>query len=322
MRIVFWGSSDFSLPVLHALIDHHQVIATVTNPDCKVGRGMNQVQCTPMKICSVDRSIACLQPENLRDEAFQKTLEELNADINVIVSYGKIIPESLIYGPKYDSINLHASRLPKYRGASPIHAALLHGDQTTGNSVQYITKALDKGDVIAESLVPVSPEDNYSTLMKKLSEDGVKLMLEALRQIESGEAVRTPQSEDGASYVSIIRKKDGWIDFERMSAAEIWGRYRAFIEWPGIFSDFAHSEKKVLRVSFTKIAVNAKINGEPGTILKADKEGFIIACREGSLEIQMLKPAGKKDMDFTAFVNGYRPQVGAKFSPMQGVTDE
>ncbi len=266
----------------------------------------------------MENDIYCMQPQSMKDPAFFEALETANADLYVVVSFGKIIPETLFMLPKYRTINLHASLLPKYRGASPIHQALLCGDLETGNSVQFITKKLDEGDVIAQSRVPIDPEDNYTTLSEKLASDGVQLLLKAIADIESGKVVRTPQDGSKSSYAPIIVKENGLVSFVDSTAGEILNKWRAYCEWPGIFAPYGNSQnrensRKEMPVSFTKIAVNAKINGEPGTILTADKKSFSVACKSGAIGILALKPAGKKELDYVSFVNGYRPTIGNYF---------
>jgi len=306
MRIVFWGSSDFSLPSLTALYGRHQISAIVTQPDHCIGRGNKEYHRTPMKL---------FQPETLKDGALLTHLTELAPDLSVIVSYGKIIPDSLIYLPKYHTINLHASLLPKYRGASPIQYALLHGDTVTGNTVQFITKELDKGDIIVNEQIPIEPGDDYLTLTDKLGHSGAGLLLRALEQIESGNCPRIPQEHSEATYCKIIRREDGLVRFEDETAETVYGKSRAFHPWPGIFCDYVepHSRKQI-RVSFTKIAIDDKILGQKGTVLKADREGLVIGCKEKSIRVEAIKPAGKSEMSASAFINGYKPVPGKVFS--------
>lgn len=320
MKIVFWGSSDFSLPSLEALNEQHEVVGVVTNPDKPFGRGNKEIHMTPMKYCAMQNDMFCMQPKSIKDPDFISHLEASGAELFVVVSFGRIIPENIIYLPKYHTVNLHASLLPKYRGASPIHAVLLNGDTRTGNTVQFINKAMDEGDILLQSEVPILPEDTFSELYARLAEDGVSLLLEAIRRIETGEAKRTAQDHSQASYAHIIHKEDGEVDFVEETVAGIYNKWRAYSVWPGIFTPY-HNESAPNRqknakqplVSFTKIQVNDTINGESGKIIRADKGGLTVACKEGALDILSLKPAGKKEMDYKAFVNGYRPQVGNYF---------
>ncbi|NPV00403.1 MAG: methionyl-tRNA formyltransferase [Brevinematales bacterium] len=313
MRLVFWGSSGFSVPSLELLSRSHTIAAVVTNPDKPVGRH-GELHPTPVKTFAIEHGIPCLQPATLRDGALNTPLAEISPDLSVIVSYGRIIPEDLIYLPKHHSVNLHASLLPKYRGASPIQSALLHGETVTGNTVQFITKELDKGDIILREETLIQPDDTYAALSEKLAAGGAKLLLRAVEGIGNGNVSRTPQDDSLASYCSIIRREDGYIRFADETAGDIMNKFRAYFPWPGIYTDF-HDEKsrKLIRVSFTKIGINDKILGAPGTVLKAGKDGLIIGCKENSISVETVKPAGKNEMNAAAFVNGYRPGIGLLF---------
>lgn len=324
MKIVFWGSSDFSLPSLEALNEHHEVVGVVTNPDKPYGRGNKKIHMTPMKYCAMQNDMFCMQPKTVKDPDFINHLEASDADLFVVVSFGRIIPENIIYMPKHNTINLHASLLPKYRGASPIHAALLNDDVLTGNTVQFINARMDEGGVLMQSEVPIQSDDKFPDLYDRLAQNGVQLLLDSIKLIESGNAVPIPQDDNEASYAHIIHKEDGRVDFIQKSAREIYNKWRAYYVWPGIYTPFYNQaqrpepslHKKSMKqplISFTKISVNDTINGEPGQIVQANKNGLFVACREGSIQIEMVKPSGKKEMDFKAFVNGYRPIQGRYF---------
>ncbi len=311
MNIVFWGSSDFSVPSLELLYQKHNVLAVVTNPDACCGRGLKDIVSTPVKKFAIEKNISILQPCNLKDKEFIDNLFSFNADIYVIVSYGMIIPEEIIFHPKYHSINLHASLLPKYRGASPIQYALLNGDEITGNTVQFITKELDKGDIIIQSEVTIEPNETYIELSKKLASDGASLLLKALELIEKGNVKRIKQDDNLASYTKIIKKENGFIDFRQMTAKEIFNKYRAFKLWPNIFGYYKNSKEKDSENGIKCIFTNIELtndNGEAGKIIQANKKGLIIATREGSIKINNIKPENKKEMDYISFINGFKPQ--------------
>jgi methionyl-tRNA formyltransferase len=313
MKLVFWGSSGFSIPSLELLYRSHTIAAVVTNPDKPAGRH-GELHQTPVKQFASDHGIPCLQPASLKDGALREPLAEISPDLSVIVSYGRIIPDDLIYLPKHHSVNLHASLLPKYRGASPIQSALLHGDTITGNTVQFITKELDKGDIILSEETSILPDDTCESLSEKLAASGAELLLRAVEGIDHGDIRRTPQDDSLATFCSIIKREDGYISFADETAGEIMNKYRAYYPWPGIYTDY-HDEKseKQIRVSFTKIGFNDKILGAPGTVLKAGKEGLIIGCKKNSITVETIKPAGKSEMNAAAFINGYRPVTGLLF---------
>ncbi|MCX7820584.1 MAG: formyltransferase family protein, partial [Brevinematales bacterium] len=237
-------------------------------------------------------------------------------DIYVVVSYGMIIPENIIFHPPYHSINLHASLLPKYRGASPIQHALLNGDDITGNTVQFITKELDKGDIIIQSKVTIDPKDTYIELSKKLSLDGANLLLKALELIKKGNYERIKQDDAFASYTKIIKKENGLINFLEMKAKDIYNKYRAFKLWPGIFTFYKNSKEPFSDNSIKCILTNIDIvncNGEAGKILKANKGGLVVGTMEQAIKINNIKPENKKEMDFISFINGFKPIEGNYF---------
>ncbi|URA11137.1 methionyl-tRNA formyltransferase [Thermospira aquatica] len=311
MKIVFWGSSDFSMPALKALFEKGWIVAVVTNPDKPYGRGMHEIHKTPLKIWAEEKKIPCLQPVRLRDQTFLEELANFHADLFVVVSYGRILPKEILQMPPLGAINLHASLLPRYRGASPIQAAILHGDTFTGNTIQYVSEALDCGDIILQSQVPILPNETYPTLSQKLALDGAILLTEAITQISEGKAKRIPQNEAHATYTKIIKREDGKISFFTQTAEEIFRRFRAYQPWPGIFTTY-HQTKTPFPVHLTSIEPYNQ-EGEPGIVLQANKEGFIVACKQGAINLLSLKPAGKKEMAFLGFINGYRPQAGKAF---------
>jgi len=317
MKIVFWGSSDFSIPALELLHQTHKVSAIVTNPDSLCGRGMKEIKPTCVKVFGEKHNIKVLTPCNLNDRNFQNELFNIEADIYVVVSYGMIIPENIIYHPKFHTINLHASLLPKYRGPSPIQYALLNGEKITGNTVQFITKELDKGDIILQEEIEIETNETYIELSEKLAKKGALLVLKAIELIETGKVERKKQDETLASYTKIITKEDGKVDFINMEGTEIFNKYRAFKHWPGIFSYYSNSRditenKEKIYCIFTDIELLKK-NSESGKIIMAGKEGLVVACKTDAIKINRIKPQGKKEMDYISFINGYRPVVGNYF---------
>lgn len=317
MKIVFWGSSEFSLPSLKRIYETFSLEAVVTNPDSYCGRGMKELKPTCVKNFALEKGIKVLTPCNLKDESFQKELFSIDAEIYVIVSYGMIIPENIIFFPKFHSINLHASLLPKYRGPSPIQFALLNGDKITGNTVQFITKEVDKGDIILQSEVEIQPSDTYIELSQKLATEGAELLIKALNMIKEGKIERKKQDESIATYTKIINKEDGYIDFTSMSAEEIFNRWKAFILWPKIYTFYKNAENlktdcKKTYCILTNIEVLKK-KGEAGKIINADKNGLIVACKKDAIKINKIKLEGKKEMDYISFLNGYKPLVGNFF---------
>jgi len=311
MRIVFWGSSDFSLPSLERIAREGWIVGVVTNPDKPYGRGMHDLHKTPVKLWAENHNVPCLQPEKLKEESFLESLRSLRADLFVVVSYGRILPPVILTMPPAGCINLHASLLPKYRGASPIQAAILHGEKETGNTIQYMSETLDAGDIILQSRLPIEPHDTYPSLAQKLSLDGAELLAQAIQKIQKGNAPRIPQDHSQATYAPLIKREDGYVDFASLSADEIERRFRAYEPWPGIFTTY-HQSKTPFLLHLTAIEKENR-SGEGGMVLQADKNALVVACREHSLRLWRVKPAGKKEIDHIGFINGYRPVVGKPF---------
>lgn len=311
MKIVFWGSSEFSLPSLKILHDKFHIVAVLTNPDRHIGRGMKEIHQTPMKQFALQNNIMCIQPESLKESGVIEKLKSVVADLFVVVSYGKIIPDELLYLPCHDTINLHASLLPMYRGASPIHKALLNNDNITGNTVQFIIKELDKGDVVLQTEMVIGTDELFPSLHDRLADDGAELLVKAIDLIKEGKHTRTKQDHSHASYCRIIKKHHAEIDFVAMNARTIYNKYRAYYVWPQIYSYYGSNKTKVI---FTEIRINNDLSGEAGTILRANKTGLTIACADGAIDILSVKPAGKKLMDYKSFINGYKPIEGSYFN--------
>jgi methionyl-tRNA formyltransferase len=318
MKIVFWGSSDFSMPALELLKQKHQVVCVITNPDAACGRGLKELRQTPVKIFALKHSIPVLQPENIKDEGFYQELAGFQADLYITASYGVIIPERILNIPKHRSINLHASLLPKYRGASPIQAALENGDQVTGVTVQYMAKKMDAGDIILKREVAVRPDDHYPGLSERLAAEGADLLLEAVSEIDSGRVKGEQQDESKVTYAHLIKRENGKISFIANTAMEIYNKWKAFDQWPGIYLEYSNrhsceeNNMSICVLHLTDVQIEDR-EGEPGMILGSDKNGLIIACKKKALKINKLKPAGKNEMDYISFVNGYKPVTGRYF---------
>lgn len=303
MKILFWGSSDFSVPFLRLLLSKGFAAAVVTNPDRPYGRGMTEIHRTPVKILAQEAGLTVYQPETLRDQA---VIDELNSgiyDLSVVVSYGKIIPDALLYAPRLHSINVHASLLPAWRGASPIQAAIASGDKETGVSVQFMTRALDQGDVIASGTLSIGPDELYSGLSVRLANLGVEVLDSVLPAIADGSVKRIPQDHVRATYSRLIKKEDGAVSIADERAVDIYNKWRAYSEWPGVYTE--HGPHR-LKIALTDIRpLPGECGALPGTILQANRQGLVFQCREGALDIRRVKPAGKKDMDHMSFINGY-----------------
>ncbi|MGL4394367.1 MAG: methionyl-tRNA formyltransferase [Brevinema sp.] len=307
MKIVFFGNSDFSVKPLETLISQFEVKAVVTAPDSVVGRGQKTSRKNPVKELAEKHSIPILQPEKLRkNENFMDELKAFEADIFVIVSYGKIIPKDMISIPKHETINLHSSLLPYLRGAAPIQYALWTGLKETGNTVQFINEKMDEGDIIGQNIVPIAAEDNYTTLEQKLSATGAELLVTCLKQIADGSVVRIIQNHDKATYTQMISKEDGAVDCS-MAAEDIVNTFRAFIVRPGIYFPLEIGDMKVLDCAVSDLPASE----QQGEILDINEEGFVVSCHEGSLLLKKVQLPSKKPLHGRDFCNGNHLKKGS-----------
>ena len=308
MKIVFMGTPEFAVPTLQALIDHHEVLAVVTQPDKQRGRG-KKMQFPPVKEKAVEYDIPVYQPQRARDEEFIEELKNLNPDVIVVVAYGQILPESILNIPKYGCINVHGSLLPKYRGAAPIQWAVLDGEEKTGITTMYMEKGLDTGDMIDKAEVVLDKKETAGSLHDKLMVLGADLLLETLKKLEDGTAVREKQNDEESCYAKMLSKDMGQIDFTK-SAREIECLIRGMNPWP---SAYTFLNGKTLKVWKCKVSTE-KTDAVPGTIFLTDKEGIHTACGEGVLILTEVQLEGKKRMETEAFLRGYHIENGIVFT--------
>ena len=308
MKAVFMGTPEFAVPTLQALIDHHEVLAVVTQPDKQRGRG-KKMQFPPVKEKAVEYDIPVYQPQRARDEEFIEELKNLNPDVIVVVAYGQILPESILNIPKYGCINVHGSLLPKYRGAAPIQWAVLDGEEKTGITTMYMEKGLDTGDMIDKAEVVLDKKETAGSLHDKLMVLGANLLLETLKKLEDGTAVREKQNDEESCYAKMLSKDMGQIDFTK-SAREIECLIRGMNPWP---SAYTFLNGKTLKVWKCKVSTE-KTDAVPGTIFLTDKEGIHTACGEGVLILTEVQLEGKKRMETEAFLRGYHIENGIVFT--------
>ena len=308
MKAVFMGTPEFAVPTLQALIDHHEVLAVVTQPDKQRGRG-KKMQFPPVKEKAVEYDIPVYQPQRARDEEFIEELKNLNPDVIVVVAYGQILPESILNIPKYGCINVHGSLLPKYRGAAPIQWAVLDGEEKTGITTMYMEKGLDTGDMIDKAEVVLDEKETAGSLHDKLMVLGADLLLETLKKLEDGTAVRKKQNDEESCYAKMLSKDMGQIDFTK-DAKEIECLIRGMNPWP---SAYTFLNGKTLKVWKCKVSTE-KTDAVPGTIFLADKEGIHTACGEGVLILTEVQLEGKKRMETEAFLRGYHIENGIVFT--------
>lgn len=304
MRTVFLGTPQFAVPTLDALVSNgFEVVAVITQPDRPKGRGSVLTE-SPVKRAARERGLPVYQPERIRGPENVELLRSFAADAMVVVGYGQIIPQPIIDLPTYGILNVHASLLPKYRGAAPIQWALANGETETGVTIMRIDAGLDTGDMLLKRVTTVGPEETAPQLGERLAGLGAKLLVEALRQI----ATLKPERQDNtqATLAPILKKEDGLVDWTR-SAQQIYNRLRGFTPWPGAYTKFRGQQLTIVRAR-----VESGVMVPAGT-LYPEKRRLYAGCGEGTLlELLELQPEGKKRMAVEAFLNGYQPGPGER----------
>jgi methionyl-tRNA formyltransferase len=299
-RIVFFGTAEFSLATLEALInDHRQVVAVVTKPDSVSGRG-GKIAAPAVKQLALQHGIKVLQPISL-DADFIDQLDELQPDIGVVVSYGKIVPQTVIDAFPKGLINVHASLLPKYRGASPIEAAILNGDDKTGVSIMQINAGLDSGPVYTTAEIKLNGDETAPELYDSLAKLGASALIENLDAILDGTLIASAQIDTGMSLAPKIKKTDGVIDWKK-SATTIERQIRAYIDWPGSQTNL-YNRNLIITKATPDSALQLPVS--PGELSIEDQK-LIVATGAGILRIDRLKPVGKKEMSTSEFIRGLR----------------
>ena len=310
MKIVFMGTPDFAVGTLHALAEsEHEILAVVTQPDKPKGRG-KALQPTPVKEEAMRYGIPVYQPKKVREEEFQVVLRELNPDLIVVVAFGQLIPKSILELPRYGCVNVHASLLPKYRGAAPIQWAVIDGEKESGVTIMKMDEGLDTGDMIAKTVVPLASDETGGSLFDKLSQVGVQLLLDTIPALEEGTVVCEKQPEESpTTYAAMLNKKMGLIDWSQ-DASVIECLVRGLNPWP---SAYTYLKGKTLKIWQAKV-VEKQHEEEPGTIIEVDKKHLVVACKTNALLIERLQLEGKKQMETEAFLRGYAIETGAQFS--------
>ena len=301
MRIVFMGTPDFAEASLKKLLDEHfDVVGVFTQPDRPRGRGMS-MSFSPVKELALAYGLPVYQPEKLRDGRACELLASLKPDILVVVAYGKILPDELLALPKYGAVNVHASLLPKYRGAAPIQWAVLNGDRVTGVSTMYLAHDMDTGDIIYTDETEIGEKETSGELFDRLMIMGAGLLVRTLRDIEAGTAPRTPQDHAAASYVTTLDKSMSPIDWNR-PARLVMKQIYGLQPWPVATAELGGTTVRVFGADLT----DEKTKAAPGTLLCADSRGIEVACADGeSLRITELQAPGKKRMSAADYLRGH-----------------
>lgn len=314
MKIVYMGTPDFAVNPLHALAEAgYEVAGVVTQPDKPKGRGKSMLP-TPVKEEALKHGFPVYQPVKVRDPEFLQVLEKLDPDIIVVAAFGQIIPKSILELPKYGCINIHASLLPKYRGAAPIQQAVIDGEKESGVTIMRMGTGLDTGDMISKIVVPIAKDETGGTLFDKLAEAGAKLLVETLPHIFDGTAVYEKQPEESPTpYAGMITKQMGLINFGK-SAAELERLVRGLNPWPSAFTFWNGKTLKVWESFVVKSEETGAEKSEPGTVVKTDKKGIYVACGEDVLVLSQVQLEGKKRMDADAFLRGCHIETGSRFT--------
>jgi methionyl-tRNA formyltransferase len=307
MRIVFMGTPDFSVGTLEAILAAgHQVAAVVTQPDKPKGRG-KALQATPVKEAALAHGLTVYQPRKVREDSFLEELKKINPDVIVVVAFGQIIPRTILELPKFGCINVHASLLPKYRGAAPIQWAVIDGEEVSGVTIMRMDAGLDTGDMLSKVEVPLAEDETGGSLFDKLSEAGARQLVQTLDRLEDGTVQPEKQPEESPTgYARMITKADGLIDWTK-DAKSIERLIRGLNPWP---SAFTRLEGKNLKI--WKAAVQEQDSGlAPGTVVSAGREGLSVQTGQGRLNILELQLEGKKRMEADAFLRGCTLETGA-----------
>ena len=304
MRILFMGTPDFAVASLKRLVeDGHDICGVFTQPDKPKNRG-HKLAFTAVKEYALSQNLSVYQPLKMRDGEAMSIVEELAPELIVVAAYGKILPEDILNYPKYGSINVHSSLLPKYRGAAPINWAILDGEAETGVSIMYMAKELDAGDVILQKATAIGEDEDALALTARLAELGAEALAEAVESLKNGTASRTPQDGSKQTYASMLSKEMSPIDWSR-SAHAIDCQVRGLIPWPCASTELACQRFKVYRTAPGGVTDKA-----PGTILAAGKMGIEVACGDGkSLCITELQAEGGKHMAASAYLLGHPIQI-------------
>ena len=310
LRIVFFGTPEFAVPSFDALVaSRHQVVGVVTQPDRPRGRGQ-KTMAGPVKARAAGVGVPILQPERLKDQAFLEALTAFGADLGVVAAYGKILSDPVLGAPRLGMINVHASLLPRHRGAAPVHRAIIAGDTETGVTIMRVVKALDAGPMLATVTRAIGPDDTSDDVEHDLASKGASLLVATIDALAEGRVQETPQIDADATYAHRLTKDDGRVDWNR-SAEAIHNQIRGLHPWPHAFT-FARGQRLILHRS-TRTTVDAR-SAAPGTIQEAAGDRLVVATGEGSLDLLVVQVEGKRPMTARNFLAGHHLTPGERFT--------
>jgi methionyl-tRNA formyltransferase len=306
VKIIFAGTPQFAASALAELIKEHQLVAVLTQPDRPSGRGM-QLTASPVKQLALQHGLQVLQPVSLKTEETQQTIAQFNADLMVVAAYGLILPKAVLQMPRQGCLNIHASLLPRWRGAAPIQRAILAGDAETGITIMQMDEGLDTGDMLLKKTCAIAPEDTAQTLHDKLAELGAQAIVEALQQMQRGKLVPQQQDARQATYAAKLTKSEAQLDWKQ-DAAQLERAVRGYFPFPVATTILGETPIKILRAHMS----DGK-DAEPGTIVATDKNSIHVACGKGVLALDVLQKPGGKALPVVQFIQGLPIQIGDRF---------
>ncbi len=303
-RVAFFGTPEFVIPVAEFLYKNEDLVLVVTQTEKPKGRGLKPSP-SPVKVWAEEKGIPVLEPVKLKDEAFLQSIKSFNLDLGVVFAYGKILPKELLDIPRFGFWNLHASLLPKLRGASPIAYAILTGEKETGITVMQMDEGMDTGPILLQERVEILEDETTQTLTDKLKNLAVIALEKALKLHKEGKLIPIPQDHTLATYAPLLKKEDGFFNWNE-PAVMIERKVRAFQPWPSAWTNF---RGKILKV-YKARQVEGYEKADPGEILRISKEGIVVSCSEGAVLLEELQLEGKKKVSAYEFANGQRLKVG------------
>ncbi len=303
LSLIFAGTPEFSVPALEALVaSRHRVLAVYTQPDRPAGRGQ-QMTMSAVKQCALKHQLPVEQPQTLKDAEALARLAQWSADLMIVVAYGLLLPKTVLEMPRLGCVNIHASLLPRWRGAAPIQRAIQAGDKESGVTIMQMDVGLDTGPMLLERVTPIGPRETAQTLHDRLSTLGAEAVLEAIEAIAAGEAKPREQPKEGATYAAKIRKEEALIDWSK-SAVEIDRLVRAFNPWPIAETRWYGQQLRV----WEAMPTDNKTSATPGTVIATSVEGIEVATGDGTLRLTRVQAAGRKAMPATDFLKAHRPE--------------
>tara|TARA_Y100000588_G_scaffold321059_1_gene352034 strand:- start:138 stop:1079 length:942 start_codon:yes stop_codon:yes gene_type:complete len=310
IRVAYMGTPQIACPSLEALtqIDGYDVVGVFTQPDRPTGRG-KKIEYSAIKHLTHSLGLNIFQPICLKDFATVETFRSLDLDIIIVMAYGQILPQKILDLPKYGALNIHASILPRHRGAAPIQWAIIEGDIETGVSLMKMDAGMDTGDLVSTMTIPIEETDSAVELAKKISQLGASILTRDLSNYISGKLIPQRQNESLATHASKIAKEDGLIDW-RMNARDIHRRLRAFNPWPSIYTYLPNDSNHIIKIACAEVI---DLKGQPGSVIHLDKNGIVIGCGKKSLLVTQVQRQGAKQLPLSDFLNGYPLAVGDIF---------